>query len=1132
MRVIKLAWLWHSLLAITLTATCLSENHAQAVHGGISGTVTDSAGAVVAKVIVTIRHISRNMTDIVETNLSGSYVKDLLPGTYEVRFEKAGFKRAVVTSVIINVDTSTNLNVTLDIGQITETVTIFDADGELLKTDRADVATTFEHRQLTELPVLTRSFTRFILLTPGAEPLSRQTAASENPQGGIRMHVNGQSFAGIGYQLDGTDNRDAILGLIVINPSLESIGETKITSQNYDAEFGQAIAGIVSVQTKSGRNDTFGSVFAFRQNDLLQARNPFTQSQRDRITGKFLPDTLRNQFGASLGGHIIRNKLFFFLDYQGTRSKIGGSRLLTAPTLRARTGDLTEYGVNIFDPATTVTRGNILISRTQFSDGGILNKIPASRLSQQALNLLKLIPLPNAPGRDNGTRDNFVASGSEVFDNDAVATRIDGRLTQKLNVFGRYTLFNSSRNGPTAFSGGGGPELVSLGGMSKGRNHSLAIGFDYTLSNTSVVDVRFGYFRYKVDVLPFDYGGAPATEAGIPGLNLDDMLSSGLPGLLIQGDRGFGFGSSLGINQCNCPLKQQEDQFQGVGNVAKTFGNHTAKFGIDVRRAYNVRVPSDVHRSGELVFNADRTRGPSGGGLGLATLLLGDVTLFGRYVSTTSEAKERQWRHFYYGQDTWRATPKLTIAYGLRLDVINPQSVNKPGSGGFLDLNTGEIRVAGIGDNKLNGNVENSLNLGPRLGIAYQLGNQTVIRAGYGRSFDIGVFGSVFGQTVTQNLPVLSIQALFALANFERVFNLAQGPPAPIFPDVPANGRFRLPNGIFARAIPEKQRLPTVDAYNVTIQRQLTGTMSVEAGYVGNKGTHTFAGTSPSISVNQATLEGFGTLSLSQRRPFFSKFGWTQDIDYFCNCADNRYDSLQIKLTKRFSRGLSLLAHYTLSRTLDNSPEQFFFDRELNRGPSDYDRKHAFVLATLIELPFGRARHFLSNTSKTVDLLVGGWQFNSVTRTASGLPFNVTYNDAGIDRDTGPNRPDLIGDPQTGGSRDRYFNVTPIGSPESAFSRPARGTFGNLPRNALRGPNYWNTDASLFKKFYFTEKANLEFRIEVSNVFNHVNLGLPDATIGVPGNPNPNAGRINSLSGTSLDPNPMRNFQFGLKLAF
>src|SRR5262245_873195 len=673
-------------LAVLVTALCGSSN-AQAVYGSISGTVTDPNGAVVSGATVVITSVERKTSDSVTTNDSGLYVKErLLPGTYKVRIESRGFKASVIPTVVVNVDAQTKVDAVLEAGAVTDTVTVTAGEGQLLKTDRADVATTFDQKQVTDLPILDRNFTKFILLTPGTQQLQWQHAASENPQGSTQIMVNGQHFSGTGYQLDGTENRDPILGIIVINPNFEAIGETKITSQNYDAEFGQAIAGVVSVQTKSGTNALHGSIFDFRQNDVLQARNPFTQFQEDPLTKKFIPGTLRNQFGGSIGGPIRKDKFFFFGDYQGTRSKIGGSRLLTVPTVAARTGDLSAYGVDIFDPQTGL----------QFPG----NKIPTGRLSQQAQNLLKLIPTPNATGTDNGTRNNYVASGSEIFDNNTFDVRIDNRISDKLNLFGRYSFADFSRNGPPSFGAGGGQELVSLGGTSKVRNHSLAVGFDYTLTQTMLVDFRFGFFKYGVNVLPADFGTTPAADAGIPGLNLDKGFTSGLFSGFVQGDRGFNFGSGLGVNRCNCPLDEQEKQLQFVGNLLKTWGNHTFKFGVDVRRAYNLRVPSDNHRSGELSFSENRTGQVVGGkltskGLGLATFLIGDVTFFKRFVSTSTDARERQWRHFYYAQDTWRPTPKLTVAYGLRLDVINPQTVNAAGNGGFVDAATGEVNVAG-----------------------------------------------------------------------------------------------------------------------------------------------------------------------------------------------------------------------------------------------------------------------------------------------------------------------------------------------------------------------------------------------------------------------------------------------------
>jgi carboxypeptidase family protein/TonB-dependent receptor-like protein len=1149
-----------SLLALSM-ALCLAivattgATYGQAVYGSVIGTVTDSSGATVPDATVTITNIGTNVSVTTKTNGSGNYTHTrLIPGAYHVKVEAPSFKAAVVDSIVVNVDTASTVNITLQAGQVTEQITVT-ADAPQLKTDRADVATTFETRQVTDLPILDRNFTKFILLTPGTQQLGWQHAASENPQGSIQTMVNGQHFSGTGYQLDGTENRDPILGIIVVNPNFEAIGETKITSQNYDAEFGQAIAGVVSVSTKSGTNDLHGAAFLFRQNDVLQARNPFSQFQRDPVTQKFIPDTLRNQFGGAIGGPIIKNRLFFFGDFEGLRSKTGGSKLLTVPTVAARGGDLSAYGINIFDPTTSVVdaKGN-LIGRTQF-DG---NKIPTGRLSQQALNLLNLIPLPNAPGQNNGTLFNYVASGIEGFDKNSFDTRIDFRLSDKLNMFGRYSFANFSRIGPTALGEGGGRELVSLGGSSKVRNQSLAYGFDYTWSSTLITDFRFGFFRYKVNVLPFDFGQTTATDVGVPGLNLDEFSSGLFAGIVeVPGTGeidGFRFGSGLGVNRCNCPLDQDENQFQFVSNTTKFSGNHTFKFGVDVRRAYNLRIPSDIHRAGELTFSNNGTRGPDPkldadktndeapiGGLGLATFLLGDVSSFGRYNSAVTDARERQWRHFYYGQDTWRVKPKLTLNYGLRLDIINPQSINNSGNAGFLDLDTGEILTAGLGDTSLTGNVNNSVNIAPRVSLAYTATDKVVIRAGYGRSYDIGVFGSLFGHSVTQNLPVLAAQRLNPAGNFDRVFTLAQGPPSlPAFfgldappnqggqpnTSMPSNGRFFLPDGVQTFALPEKQRLPSVDAYNVTLQFQMTNSIALEAAYVGNKGTHVFAGDGPNFNINQATLDGFGTIERNQRRPFFNKFGWTQDIPFFCNCSDNRYDSLQTKVTKRFSNGYSILAHYTLQRALQDNGEYFIFDQNLNRGPADWDRRHSFVFSQVWELPFGKGKRYFGGVSRAADYMVGGWQFNSNTTIQSGLPFNVEYN-AGANIDTGGDtsrRPNINGDPNFELSGNVYtFDL-------SAFSDPGPGKFGNLRRNAFRGPGYWRTDASLFKKFKFTETKELEFRMESVNLFNNVNRGNPNSFIGDLNSPRESFGSITSTAYGGAD--PQRNFQFALKFKF
>lgn len=350
---------------------------------------------------------------------------------------------------------------------------------------------------------------------------------------------------------------------------------------------------------------------------------------------------------------------------------------------------------------------------------------------------------------------------------------------------------------------------------------------------------------------------------------------------------------------------------------------------------------------------------------------------------------------------------------------------------------------------------------------------------------------------------------------------------------LPTSGQFFLPNGVFGRVLPDKMRLPSVDAYNVTVQYQLKSNMSVEAAFVGNKGTHAFAGDGPAFDVNQAPITGYTPgRNNTLVKPFFQKFGWTQGIDYFCNCADNRYNSLQFKLDKRFSEGYSVLAHYTRQFQSADDGGYFAFDANLNRGPSGWQRDHGFVLAQVYELPFGKGKKFGGDISKAANLALGGWQFNSATTIQSGSPFDNCFDTNGIS-DTGTCRPNQNGALETKAVRQadgtfKYFSNL------SVFSSPSVGTFGNQKRNSLRGPGYWRTDASLFKKFALTERVGAEFRVESVNVFNHVNLGNPDGFIGnfTGGklNPSGGAGTINSTAYFGSD--PQRNMQFALKLTF
>jgi hypothetical protein len=1141
-----------SAIAIFVVGTVAAPRaSAQAVYGSIFGTITDPSGAAVAGAKVTVTSATKGTTVETTTNSDGNYgVTHLIPDTYNIRAEGSGFKAFETKNINVSADASARVDGQFQVGGSTETVEVT-GESPQLKTDRADVATIFNDRAVEDLPLFNRNFTALVLASPGSQQLGWGHASSENPQGSLQTKVNGQTFAGTGFQLDGTDNRDPILGIIVINPTLESVTEAKMTSQNYDAEFGQAIAGVVASQTKSGTNSLHGSAFGFRRSDATQARDPFSQSpsKANPITGRTIPPILYGQYGASVGGPIVKDKLFFFGDYQATRSKIGSSFLQSVPSALVRSTcgvagvancNLSEFTSQIYDPLTGNPDGS---GRTAF----VGNQIPNSRLSPQAVALLQQFPTPST----SGVLNNFAAGGNGVFNNDQFNIRIDDQTTSKLHTFGRYSFANYTLTGAAAFGtlGGNGFGTGGFAGASKSRDQSIAGGFDYAFRPSVLTDFRFGYVRYHVNVVPNGVGTTPAQDVGIPGLNTGTDFTSGQPSYFVGKSGGDGtdtgqlsqtgglsnFGYGLGVNRCNCPLIEQEDQFQFVNNWTKMYGNHQIKFGGDVRYARNLRVPSDNHRAGELTFAKERTSDfVNGGGVALATFLLGDVTTFKRYVSTSTTAAERQKRFYFYGQDTWRATSKLTISYGLRWDILNPEYVNRDSNGGLLDLNTGNIRVAGVGGIGRNFNVErNWKNFGPRLGVAYQLTPKTVVRMGYGRSYDIGVFGSIFGHAVTQNLPVLAVQNNNAPTQFANVFSLATGPTALLLPAVPSDGLLPLPDGIFARSRPNRMRLPRLDAYNLTVQHQLTNSLSAELAFVGNNG-HGFYANNPELNVNQPSIVGFASgVSQSQRRPYFARYGWTQEIDSFGNDAPGYYDALQAKLDKRFTNGVQFVGHYTWSKNLTHDHTYYNIDPQVNYGPDDFNRKHVFSFSAVYDLPFGKGRRFMGGANRALNLLVGGFQLNSTTNWSSGLPWSASYNNCGQDEDVGICRPILIGNLHTSvghfdpvaGSVPFYTPVPALataGATEGVFQRPQKGTLGS-GRNAFTGPGFFNSDMSLFKNFAITERFGAQVRFEAFNVFNHVNLNNPNNCIDCTG-----SGLI-----TSLAPNAsMRQLNFGLKLTF
>jgi hypothetical protein len=895
---------------------------AQAVFGQILGTVTDPTGAAIPNATITVTDVAKGTSVSITSNAAGEFtVQHLIPDSYDVKVSATGFKGYETKGLQVYADSSPNITAVLGVGTSDQVVEVNADTVPQLKTDRADVATTYSAQELTELPIPDHNFTNLQLLLPGAVQLGWAHAASENPQGSKQIQIDGQAFGGVNYTLDGTDNQDAILGIIVINPNSESMSEAKIATQNFDAEFGKAVASVQTVQTKSGTNKFHGSLFDNRESNANLARDPFTGWNSSTNKPVPYPSGLKNQFGGSIGGPIIKDRVFFFADYQGVRQKVGSTGTGSVPSLLALdscTGTTNasngQPGCDFSDyiNAANVGAGNVPTGQpatfqiyNNNTGGGAAfpgNIIPLSLVSPQAQNLFKLL-LANkfTPNRNtgvannfNGLYNNYSGTGTGAFNSNQWDVRGDATLSQKIHIFGRFSRFTDTLSGASLFGAAGGPGLgiAGYGGVSQGANDSLAMGADIAINSKLVTDIRLGYFRYDIITRKNDPGntnlpllgenvGTTALPVpvnyGTPDINIADLNVTNGSGASNGQNAGAQFGTGLNMNHCNCPLKEKEDQFQIVNNWTKTIGNHAVKFGVDLRYARNLRVPSDNDRTGVNNFSegptsTTLTTGPNAGnvsgGLGFATFILGDVSSFNRYTSaspTEPNAKEFQPRDFFYAQDTWRATPKLTINAGLRYEYYAPERVNGVGNGALLNLQTGYINVAGSGSVPLNMGVAAAKNTyNPRLGVAYQYNAKTVIRAGYGRSFDLGVFGSTFGHVVTQNLPVLANQSVSAAGGPQSyAFNLANpsvtgnGATNPLYtftsPTI-TNGQIAINavipgtnpsttigHGVSVKARPFTERLPTLDAWNAAVQRSLTPTLSFEVAYVGNKGTHTLS---------------------------------------------------------------------------------------------------------------------------------------------------------------------------------------------------------------------------------------------------------------------------------------------------
>ncbi|MGC2399826.1 MAG: TonB-dependent receptor [Acidobacteriaceae bacterium] len=1148
-----------------------SVSRAQAIFGSINGLVTDQSGAAIPNASITITDTDKGTTRVVQTSPSGEYlVHDLIPDHYKLKVEAGGFATAESAALTVSADSSAQLNFQLKTGTASQTVEVT-AEAPELKTDRADVSTTLNTLTIEETPNLIRNTTSLVLLAPATTASTFSNANAEDPQRSIPISSNGQSPFSAGFVLDGANDKDGFIGEIVVNPPLDSIQEVKFINQNYDAEFGAAVAGVTVMQTKSGTNSFHGSVYDYRHSDAQQARDPFTQYPGNNPVGPDIPSTVSNVFGGSIGGPIKRDKVFFFADYQGTRQKAGNSFKLTVPTALVHstcTGaggncDMSEYlqggQGQAYDPATgalNVTGANTGVGRVPF----VNNQIPNSRLSPAAINLLKLIPNPTLPGVQN----NYVAGGFGVYNFNQADTRVDFQVRSNFHIFGRYGYLGSNQSSPAALGvvGGNGFGVGGWAGSETGGNHSLAAGGDLVVSPKMVTDFRFSYFRYAFIEAKYDGTTPIMTNLGWAGLNTDAPGSGGASQIEI-GDGGSKIGEmsylgsgNNGANHCNCPLNMTEQEYAFVNDWTRDMGRHSVKFGAEIRRLQELRIPSDVNRTGQLQFADERTATASGstpGGLGLASLLFGDVSQISRYFSTSTTAEEHQYRTFFYVQDNWKFSPKLTLNLGLRWEIYFPEAVNGKGMGGFYDLNTNTIRVAGYGNVGLNLNIQNNYNFfAPRVGFAYQARPSTVIRGGYGRAFDPGFFGDIFGQLVTQTIPVLQNQQLNQLdgelydaaRNLDgSVYNIATGPTAPQNQyDIPSNGQLPLPAGISPTSRPDRMRIPYVDGWNLTLQQQLGNTTSFSLAYVGNKSTHSIPNSTwGGVNWNDYTVDGFAQgLSQCQRSIFFAKWGYCGPsyIGYYVNEANAHYNSLQATLEKRLSHGLQFGSSYVWSAAIGvGSGTYFMIDPHSEWGRFDFNRTNDFKLYGNYLLPFGHGQQFASNVPGWANQFLGGFALNGNLHLSSGLPYSASYGECGSDIDNGPCRPNLLhlisqsasGLNTATHSATYLMPVAPLttnGEISGPYSRPQVEQFGSMRYNGFTGPGYFSTDLALSKVIDLYERLTMKLEVQAQNVFNHPNLAVPSTTcVDCSGN-----GQVTDLLGGTFG--GMRQLQFVARFSF
>ena len=1081
--------------------------HGQAVKGALLGTITDSNGAAAAGATVTITETRTNITATTTTNADGNYsfptVKD---GVYRVEAAQKGFKKVVRENVIVDVNTTVRVDLDLPVGEVSESVTIQAGAPPLLQTDRADTGRLLESKQIAELPLgFNRNFQGLLITVPGATRPTRPHSQFFNSQDSLESKVNGQSRLSNNFMIEGVDNNQKTGLLQVLIPAADALETVSIATSNFDAEFGRAGGAVASVTLKSGTNDLHGSVWFFGNNNngWLQAGNYFTHTTAP---------THYRQAGATIGGPIIKNKLFYFGDYQYTTDTLGTVFRYTAPYREWFGGDFRNAPTKIYDPRTGNADGT---GRTQISCNGVLNVICPDRISPIAKKLLDFLTLqpniPNAPfNTQNTVFDEVLQKKTHSMD-----AKINYNLSEKNVLSYRFSYQRPEVVQPGPYGIYGGPNSGGgFDGVGTQNIISTAANYTRTFNPTLILEARYGLSWYHNVATTTADGLKTAQEVGIPGVNVSDF-ASGLTTINIGGFTGpvLGFVNSL-------PWDRGETTHLGSAIVTKLWGNHSIKVGEEIRhnRDLLLQIQDQGGVRGQFTFNAQRTgraltdlvtgtaayndavaanNGPTNS---FASFLLDVPGGYSRDLVIIDQPGTQHYAFFTFIQDNWQVTKKMTVNLGLRHERYTPLRglVDKGGLSNYVPTDN-TVRVAGYGDVGQSIGVKGTWrNFAIRSGISYRLNDKTVVRGGYGET--IIPFPD---NSYAFNFPVKQNNQFVAINAFAPIGSLATGFATPTVFDVPSNGVIdaNLPilrNSALYHAPPDL-REGKLHSYNAAFQRELPWNFAFEAAYVGNYGRGILA----TINLNAATELG-KTLPNNDNAalPLFAQFGRTASVTSRVRTTTN-YNSLQMKLDRRFSKGLLVTSNYTLSRAIDESgADNGGIDtpanRALNRGRAGFDRTHSFNSSFVWELPFAKqSRGF-------VKAALDGWQLTGILTIQSGTPLDFTTNATDLRAPGNTQRPNLIGEIKVlggfGPGQQYLAPVAGVFETPAATLRNAAGQmyapFGNTTRNStINGPGYWNLDSSIFKKFRFTERFGGEIRADVFNILNHPNFGNPNTSI-------------------------------------